>query len=272
MVDVDVVNTIDMLNGNGKINYNLLFSSSNELLKPIFSNFDFKGSDVLSVLGSGDQAFHFFKAKVGKLDLFDINKLTIYNMYLRYWNMLIHNQYYLPEDIDNNYVLKLLSCVNPSSSDERVAFIYWSSLIKKCKNINDLFIPRSTIIDTKNEVNHKLKIVEGVRNHNFEFYNMDISKPSSLDKKYDYIYVSNIGDYVSKNPEAFRLYRDNLFRLLKDNGIVICTNVIKDGACYDEKRLFREKFNCHNMPKVYRYSIFSPEVPGYYYEKINRRG
>ena len=91
MVDVDVVNTIDMLNGNGKINYNLLFSSSNELLKPIFSNFDFKGSDVLSVLGSGDQAFHFFKAKVGKLDLFDINKLTIYNMYLIYCNMLIHN-------------------------------------------------------------------------------------------------------------------------------------------------------------------------------------
>lgn len=270
MVDVDVLNTIDTLNGNGKMNYNLLFSASNELLKPIFSNFDFMGKDVLSVLGSGDQAFHFFKAKVGKLDLFDINKLAIYNMYLRYWNMLLHNEYYLPEDIDNDYILNLLSFVNPSTEDERDAFIYWSSLVKKCKNINGLFIPRSTVVNSKNEIIHKWKIVEGVKNHNFEFYNMDISKPSSLDKKYDYIYVSNIGDYISKNPEAFRVYRDNLFDLLKDDGKIICTNVIKDGACYDEKRIFREKFMCHNMPKVYRYSIFSPEVPGYYYEKVRK--
>ena len=204
----------------------------------------------MSVLGSGDQAF---KVKVGRLDLFDINKLAIYNMYLRYWNILIHNQYYLPEDIDNNYVFNLLSCVNPSVDDEKAAFIYWSSLIKNCKNINDLFIPRSTVIDKKNEIIHKRKIVDGVRSHSFEFYNIDISKPFSLNKKYDYIYVSNIGDYISKNHKN------------------ICTNVIKDGACGDEKRIFREMFKCHNMPKVYKYSIFSPEVPGYNYEKINRR-
>ena len=67
MVDVDVLNTIDTLNGNGKMNYNLLFSASNELLKPIFSNFDFMGKDVLSVLGSGDQAFHFFKKDNSKI-------------------------------------------------------------------------------------------------------------------------------------------------------------------------------------------------------------
>lgn len=267
MVDIDVLNTVEILDGNSHMNYNLLFSSSNELLKPIFSNFDFKEKDVLSVLGSGDQAFHFFKAKVGKLDLYDINKLAIYNMYLRYWNMLFNNNFYLPKVIDNNYILNLLSFVNPCTDDENYAFEYWKLLLEKYSDVGELFIPRSTIVDSKNEVIYKKRIIDGVRNHDFNFYNIDISKPSFLDKKYDYIYVSNIGDYVSKNLEAFRLYRDNLYDLLKDGGKIICTNVIKDGACSDERRVFREKFKCHNMPKVYKYSIFSPEVPGYYYEK-----
>ena len=233
----------------------------------IFSNFDFEDKSVLSVLGSGDQAFHFFKAKVGNLDLFDINKLTIYNMYLRYWNMLFSNQYYLPQNIDKNFILNLLSFVDPEKDEEKEAFEYWSLLITKCENINDLYIPKATLLDRRNEIIKKWKIVDGIKNHNFNFYNIDIAKPVSLDTKYDYIYVSNIGDYVSKSPEAFRVYRDNLDSLLKDGGKIICTNVIKDGAGVDEKRIFEEKFKYHNMPKVYKYSIFSLEVPGYYYVK-----
>ena len=96
MVDIDVLKTVKTIRGEVEEKYNLIFSTSNELLGPIFSNFDFEDKSVLSVLGSGDRAVHFFKSKVGNLDLFDINKLTIYNMYLRYWNMLANNQYYLP--------------------------------------------------------------------------------------------------------------------------------------------------------------------------------
>ena len=263
----DVYNTISLFDKEMLRNYNLIFSSSNELLKPIMSNFDFKDKKVLTVLGSGDQAFHFYKNGVTNIDLFDVNKLTIYNFYLRYWNMMFNNEYYLPSHKTRKGIAEILSYVRPANEDEFKAMKYWEILIGMCsdRQLNSLFIPRSTIIDKKNEIVRKWKIVSNIKNHNYRFFNVDIAENPNISEKYDYIYTSNIVDYISKKGGALEQYRDSLDNLLADDGTIICTNVINDGANKKEKKVFSEKFDIHSMPKVYKYSKFKVDVPGYYY-------
>ena len=77
-----------LLNENIKHDYyDRLYFSSNERLEDIFSYFDFKNKDILSVIGSGDQAISFYLNDVNKVDLFDINRLAIYYYYIRIWAM-----------------------------------------------------------------------------------------------------------------------------------------------------------------------------------------
>lgn len=272
-VYVDVLNTINLFDGYMQSNYNLLFSSSNEYLKDVFSKYNFKGKKVLSVMGSGDQAFHFFNNNVGELDLFDINKLTLYNFYLRYWNMRFNNLYYLPEDLSKEFIYNLLYFVEPTCIYEEESQDYWKLLIQKCNDnqLNKLYIPKATLMKSDNSIDHKWKIVNNIKNNNYNFYNIDISKELYIDKKYDYIYVSNIGDYVSKNKKSFIEYRNNLCSLLENNGTIICTNVIKDGANNIEKEVFGELFDCFDMPRVINDYSYKSEVPGYLYKRKVKR-
>ena len=179
----DIEKTRELLSGKRNINYSKIYSSSNEELDLIVSRFDFSGRSVLSVIGSGDQAFSFYNAGVTHIDLFDINKLTIYYFYLRIWAIKYLNLLYLDDKILSS-IKTVLEHVKPSSRD------------------------------------------------NFEFYNIDLSSCLDINKKYDFVFVSNIVDYV----DNLELYRDNLYNLLNDNGVVICSNV----GTYD----------CHNAQRV----------------------
>ena len=100
-VDVDFKMTEKLLNNVSVDGYGKIYFSSNEDLKTIFSNFDFKDKDVLTVAGSGDQAFYSYNDDAKKVDLFDKNKLTIYYYYLRKWIISYYDMFY-PELLLNN--------------------------------------------------------------------------------------------------------------------------------------------------------------------------
>lgn len=51
------------------------------------------------MLGSGDQAFHFLNRDAKSVDVFDINRLSIYYYYLRIWLIKYMNEFY-PNDFN----------------------------------------------------------------------------------------------------------------------------------------------------------------------------
>ena len=46
------------------------------------------------------------------------------------------------------------------------------------------------------------------------FYNIDITKPVEIDRKYDVIYTSNIAEFI-RGTKNYQIYMDNLDKLLE---------------------------------------------------------
>ena len=74
----DISGTLRVISGYDEDEYSHLFFQSNDRLTDLFSKLDVYGKNVLTVLGSGDQALYFYDADAKSVDLFDKNKLSIY--------------------------------------------------------------------------------------------------------------------------------------------------------------------------------------------------
>ena len=86
------------------------------------------------------------------------------------------------------------------------------------------------------------------------FYNVDISNPVEINKKYDIVYVSNIQDYIPRDVHNFVIYEENLKRLLKDNGVVVSANVRYFGPCDEESIVFKPDFKYHDLGNIVGYT------------------
>ena len=92
-----------------------------------------------------------------------------------------------------------------------------------------------------------------------------------MNKKYDIIYTSNISDWICSSfsdPQKYKnklvVYRNNLRKLLKDNGIIICAYAYMFSEHMWETDIFSELFNRHRIePKV----ECDYNTLGYYYVK-----
>ncbi len=267
-ISVDIFKTKQVLLklNNPKNNVDKIYYSSNEHLDTIFSNLDFSSKKVLSVLGSGDQAFSFYNAGCESVDLFDKNKLTIYYFYLRMWTIKYLNLKYPPFNLSSLFISKLLDMVEVDSPDEKRAFEYWSQFVNFF-NINDIKdLMWGTLLPLKNDYFEIDKIKNGINNNSFNFYNIDISKNVDLDCKYDVIYTSNIPNYICPHPLSIKIYRDNLYRLLNDGGMVVSTLVGKYYTPDLEKSVFSSLFDFYEFPEVDGF-FKDREIPGYYYVK-----
>lgn len=218
--------------GNVKTNIRKVYYSSNEYVKDILSGFDLNDKSVLSVAGSCDQAIVMVNNGVKYLDLFDINRLTKYYYYLRRWYMDYYNKIY-PDRFDMGDRIFNLSRIVDVNSEEEVDIVrFWEGISAYLTNDNfySFFYDGLKFLDSND-------IVKNFRVDNF--YNFDISGNVNLDKKYDVIYTSNIIDYVKK----FEIYRDNLYELLNQDGIVICSNVFGGHVSDNAKKIFEKKFD-----------------------------
>ena len=259
-INSDLLHTHLVMIGRRFPNYNRVYYHSNENLKDLFSFIDVRDKDVLSVLSSGDQVFHFYDNDAKKVETFDVNRLTFYYYYIRIWTLKYLGEYYPDNKFSIDFLRSLLMKVNIRSNEEKEAFDYW------CKYI-DLFNDKSSrklfyrgILENINRIDDLSKVMDKIDNE-FIFYDMSLgSKNLPVKKKYDMVYISNISDYIPHNISSFELYRNNLNSLIRDDGVVLSVNLRKLGFGEKdiEKEVFTELFDVDELPEIDRYDFKIP--------------
>ena len=253
-INSDLLHTHLVMKGRRFPNYNRVYYSSNENLNELFSFVDVNDKSVLSVLGSGDQMFYFYNNGAKSVETFDVNRLTYYYYYIRYWTMKYLGEYYPEFTFSISFIKKLLGMVKIKTDEEKEAFNYW------CKYI-DLFNDKMSEklfyksgFDVINEISDITKIRNKVDNR-LTFYNMNLGDEFiPVRKKYDFVYTSNISDYICHSIKGFTVYRDNLEQLINDDGAILSVNLRKLGFEENdiERKVFSEVFDIEELPEIER--------------------
>ena len=236
-VDRLIKYTQDVYNGQSKkSNYSSIYFHSNEYLKGIFDEVDVNGKDVLTVLGSGDQALYMYDRGAKSIDFFDKNNLTLYYYYLRVWTIKYLDIFYPEIFFKNDFLNKLLKIVKPQTIDEKIAYLYWKKYIWYFAEYDNDDFEELFIIGNdpkRNELYDLNKIKEKLEYEKYVFNNIDItSKGLDFGKKYDVIFTSNISDRIHSDKQMTS-YKNNLLNHLNENGVIVCSDVIR----YDRSRL-----------------------------------
>ena len=243
--------------------YSGIYPYSNENLDVLFNNLDLKDKEVLSVAGSGDHSFYSYNKGACNVDLFDVNLLAKYYYYLRIWIIKNYNSFYF-DTINkfknynefSRYFGILFNLVNPTSIDEEEAHEYWKLLYNMCslkwENYGFGYYLRNKLFraDTKriNWISDLSVIKDKLANNNSGFYNCDITgNQTGIDKVYDVIFLSNIFEYVD-DEESIRL-KNNICRLLKDDGYIVLSNV-KGNLSQINESLLSDVFSFEKLPYV----------------------
>lgn len=254
-------------------NYRRVYYCSNENLEELFNNFSFKDKDVLSVLASSDQLIHAYYHGARQVDTFDRNKLTKYYYYLRKWAIEYNLEYYPNKNElfkDHSYIYSLLQKVKCKSRGEEEAYIYWSTYIKKVVSFNNSYMYYACHIKKNNEIKDMGKLKEIVAKP-LSFELEDISAKVNLKKKYDVIILSNILEYYS-DKDTLESCRNNLYSLLKDNGVVVCSRLL-NSSCL-EPEVFSSCYDYTEFPSYEEKELFNNDCAvGYSYVKkgVNKK-
>lgn len=218
-------------------NYSEIYDRTNEDLYSLYSKIDIKDKNVLSVLSSSDQIFmaRYFEAKT--IDSFDKNKLTLYYYYLRIWFIKYLSKYY-PKLYNNDYeeLNYLLNFVEVNSSIEKNALTFWKTLNEKKINFVSLF-----------KLSYHPKDFSFVMNKDIcgdiIFNNFDFFDNINNDKTYDIIIFSNILDWAGEDNNKLKIARNNIYKLLNNNGIVLCSKFIYNLNDFDRHMIFSSLFD-----------------------------
>lgn len=266
-IEKDIRNTISFINGKTIKGYGRIYSSSNEDILDLYSDIDFNNKNILSVLASGDQAFMAYLNGAKSVDLFDVNKLTLYYYYLRIWMIKYFHIFYAEPYLCKLFIDKLISKVKPEGTVEYSCFEYWKSLLKHIDDfdLNKLFFSPSTIIQLNDEEIKKLGNL--LKEKKSTFYSIDISSKINIQKKYDIIITSNIPDWIYSSYGSFKKYKENIDKLLNPNGIVLSSNLGMSELNLNEKKFFDENFDFYELET--KSDSCSGDIPGYMFVKRN---
>ena len=186
-----------------------VYPTTTENIKGYYKYYNFKDKDILTVCASGDHIFCALLNGAKSVDAFDINALTEYYFYLK--KALIEKTTF--KEFKNLFTKYLISSKKVGNTYEYIRDgldgIYqefWDEIITYILNNNmtlkNMFmIPRIHLLDLKN-INYfdnksfeKLKeVLNGIK---INFIQTDITNLKlQLNKKYDYMFLSNISDYI----------------------------------------------------------------------------
>ena len=243
----DIELTFEVLRGDVFTDSNRLYYATNESLSDILDRFDINNKKVLTVLGSGDQAFHFYLKGAQYVDLFDINKLTLYYYYLRRWTIIYLKKSYPPFEFDSSYLKFILPIVTPKDADEEQAIEYWKEVanLLDSRRVTSYDLFHYTGLDYDEKVYDNTNLVNLLNRDQICFSNVDIAQKLRVYRKYDIIYLSNISDYVNTTG-SFDNYRKNLKKLLKKDGVIICSDVCL-WVDHDEVEELEKDFNFNDI-------------------------
>ena len=236
-LDRDLNKTIEMVNSKSTHRFDRIYPFATENVRACLSDYEFSNKDCLTVLGSGVQALYMFLKGARSVSTFDVNSLAIY--YYEFLKAFIlsgldfssYRKLFIKSfgNKDNTYK-KILDYMD---GDYKTYFKvlydkYGSNILSNRKLFNIVNNSRYECVKY-NDIFKKenLKILRNnISNFKFEFVNSDINN-LKLNKNYDFMYFSNIMQYVSEMYNdnminSLKRYRDvlmNLFNNLNENGI-----------------------------------------------------
>lgn len=222
---------------NPKIENPGIYTQTNENLDELFKHFDFNNKEVLSVLGSSDQmiASYYYGAK--SVDTFDRNLRAAYYTYFRRWLINTTGESY-PSYFNN---VNLANCIRiakeaiPKESYEAMAKKFWMTTFGN--DFKQYAVFEYLPYCERNLFEKDKDLIKEVLNKRLNFQHIDMFQKQDIDKKYDIIILSNMLEYLEGNEELLINVRNNLERLLRDNGKVICSYICLD---HDEDNFKKE--------------------------------
>ncbi len=232
----DILKLPKIMNGTLSGNWNTIYSRNTEDLNRIVSHIDFRNKEIYSVLSSSDILFYLYLNGAKKIDAFDINSLTYRYYYLRKW--LLESGFLDAKDLGINEIYSIIkSHSNAIDVNERESCLFWQyylDLKRKSKFYEEsfflfydfaLFENCDTEFDFPYSEEDIKKLLDKLNSNKIDFKVIDISSDSyNNSKKYDIVYLSNILDLQA--PNDVKSVMNNMNKLLKDNGIVVCTNML----------------------------------------------
>ena len=202
--------------------FDRLYPFTNENIKGILNRLNLYNKKCLTVLGSGDQTLDMCLNGSNNITAFDVNRLAKYYYDLKKAALLanITLDQYLDYFCYYNYLQYTeinRIALHPDTFSKICIFLnedsykFWCFLYKeyhplRVRNGNSLFLPdelkhnilKQTINYLNNETNfYTLK--EKIKDLKFEFIHNDVNNlPHFLTKQYDFIYLSNIIQYIDQ--------------------------------------------------------------------------
>ena len=251
--------------------YDNIYTRSNEKLDELFKQFDVSNKKVLTVLASSDQLFFSLLNGASSVDCFDINRLTQYFYYLRKWNIIYNNKFYLPVNVTGLFINDLLCKAesNILSENEERAYRYWYKFIRTYPAFMYKKMFFTPLGKRQYDIDMDL-LKEKLITNDLNFRCLDLSDKVSNDD-YDIIITSNISEYFYDNYELLSNYKSNLVKLLGDGGSIISSHMMFYTIPSREMNLFSDEFDFREFPFYYDefYSdLASSNFPlGYSYTK-----
>ncbi len=205
-----------------------IYTQTNENLDELFKHFDFNNKEVFSVLGSSDQmiASYYYGAK--SVDTFDRDLRAAYYTFFRRWLINSTGEAY-PSYFNNvnlNNCTRIAKEAIPQESFEAMAKKFWMTTFGN--NFNQYAVFEYLPYCERNLFEKDKDLIKEVLNRRLNFQHINMFQKLDIDKKYDILVLSNMLEYLKGNEELLINVRNNIERLLKDNGKVICSYICLD--------------------------------------------
>lgn len=268
-------------NSNGPV-----YAFANEALSQYMKNYEFNGKSVLASLGSGDFALNAHLMGASEVDTFDINQYTYYFYQLKKALIMKYDFDSFCNFIKNPHQIfarfgDYKQFLDPESISffEKLVRIYdgnTTALLKKVfidkvgeeknqwneSNTFDSTEELFLIAQYKNpylqsEENYNQLKQQLMKKSNDKFYFEDLYQ-FTPEKKYDIVYLSNIGDYCKSEEEFNNFVMQLKERVLNENGIIIIISITNHimmdyDSCERTKMNWdeMEQFNKNNEGRAY---------------------
>ena len=235
--------------------YGKLYYQVNEDLIDTCLDVDFYDKDVLAVLSSGDQVLtsRFLEAK--NVDAFDNNRLTLYYFYLRLWTIKYRDSLYPNVFEGNTWLARLLRKVEPQNNNELCALLFFKKHLEGNTRLDNLFYqidaqPQGKTLYTSAEE------LQDCLSPNLDFFHVDLFSPLKAKKAYDIILMSNILDWAKNDPTRLENAKDNLVKLLNNDGTIICSSLVRndENSFAQEREIFSDDFEFNGGIQGYTYT------------------
>lgn len=249
--------------------FDRIYHFTTEMIKGYFEKISFKNKDILTVMASGDHALNAILLGAKKVDTFDVNPLAVYyfklkeaaikSLSLEEFKSFFYSDY--PNNVTvNDKMLNWKLYLKISPYLEEKYKLFWDNIYLEFSGLeighSDLFWQSDSSQNRLSvynpyliEKNYKIlknKLLTKKINVTFKQTNI---KDIDLKNKYDYIFLSNISQYLNYMYENDYLENFNELVLklsdnLNENGILFHSYL------YDYTHYYNDITN-QFMPKIY---------------------